>query len=143
MKMVICLQISTVFYRWKHYFSQLLIVHFINAVRETDLQTTEPLESVASPLERRLHNEEFHNLYASPNIISDRINDDEMVGTCSTHGRDEMHTRLWPENLKGRHYLEDLNVDRRITLEWMIRKRDGNLWMAYICIRTGISFGFW
>jgi hypothetical protein len=37
---------------------------------------------------RRLHNEELHNLYGSPNIIR-VIKEDEMDGSCSTDGRDE------------------------------------------------------
>jgi hypothetical protein len=37
---------------------------------------------------RRLHSEELHNLYASPNIIwGDQIEEDEMSGACSTLGR--------------------------------------------------------
>jgi len=36
---------------------------------------------------RRLHNEELHNLYASPSIIrSDQVKGDEMGGACSMHG---------------------------------------------------------
>jgi hypothetical protein len=38
---------------------------------------------------RKLHNEELHNLYSSPNIISDQINEDEMGVVCSTHGGGE------------------------------------------------------
>jgi hypothetical protein len=37
---------------------------------------------------RKLHNEELHNLYSSPDIIrQDKAN--EMGGTCGTHGRGE------------------------------------------------------
>jgi hypothetical protein len=36
---------------------------------------------------RKLHNEERHDLYSSPNIV--RIIKDEMGGTCSTNGREE------------------------------------------------------
>jgi len=38
---------------------------------------------------RRLHNEELHNLYATQNIISDKIKMDEMSKACSLHRRDE------------------------------------------------------
>jgi hypothetical protein len=31
-----------------------------------------------------------------------------------------MHTIFWSESLKGRDYLEDLGVDEKITLEWML-----------------------
>jgi hypothetical protein len=33
---------------------------------------------------KKLHNEELHNLYASPSIVKE----DEMGAVCSTHGRD-------------------------------------------------------
>jgi hypothetical protein len=33
------------------------------------------------------------------------------MGRISTHGRDEMHGKFWPESLKGRDLLEDLGVD--------------------------------
>jgi hypothetical protein len=34
----------------------------------------------------------------------------------------EMHTRFWFENLKGRDHSEDLGVDGRITLEFILWK---------------------
>jgi hypothetical protein len=43
------------------------------------------MESVAGGW-RRLHNEELHNLYASPNI---RVIKSRMGRTRSTHGRDD------------------------------------------------------
>jgi len=45
-----------------------------------------------------------------------------MGRTCSTHGRDEMHTKFWSVNLKGRDHSEDLWVDGRIILEQILRK---------------------
>jgi hypothetical protein len=33
---------------------------------------------------RRLHSEELHNLYASPNIVSDKVKT-EIGGACNTH----------------------------------------------------------
>jgi hypothetical protein len=35
---------------------------------------------------RKLHNEELHNLYSSPN---DQVKEDEMGRACSTHGKTE------------------------------------------------------
>jgi len=32
------------------------------------------------------------------------------------HGRDEMHTIFWLENLKGRDHLEDLGIDGKVML---------------------------
>jgi hypothetical protein len=41
---------------------------------------------------RRLHNEELHDLYASPNTkyySGNQIEEDGMDGPCNMHGRDE------------------------------------------------------
>jgi hypothetical protein len=35
---------------------------------------------------RKLHNEELHNLYSSPNIKNDQVKKDEMGRACSTNG---------------------------------------------------------
>jgi len=40
-----------------------------------------------------------------------------MGGACSTHRRDEMHTKFLLENQKGRDHSEDLGVDGKIILE--------------------------
>jgi hypothetical protein len=37
---------------------------------------------------RKLHNEEFHNLYSSPDIIR-QVKANEVGEACSTHGRGE------------------------------------------------------
>jgi len=50
-----------------------------------------------------MHTEELLNLFPSPNIISDQIENDEMAGRCSTHGKDEKYiTKFWSENLNGK-----------------------------------------
>jgi hypothetical protein len=39
---------------------------------------------------RKLHNEELRDLYSSPSIIrNDQVEEDEMVGACSTNGGEE------------------------------------------------------
>jgi len=43
---------------------------------------------------RRLPNEELHDFYASPNIISNQIKEDEIDRACSTQGRSER----WMQN---------------------------------------------
>jgi hypothetical protein len=68
---------------------------------------------------RKLHNEELHNLYTSPNIIrviKSRM--EEMSRACSMHGDMGMHEKLWSEDLKGRNHTEDIHVDGKIILEW-------------------------
>jgi len=59
---------------------------------------------------RRLRNEELCNLYASPNII--RVIKPRRMRWVG-HGRDEM---------EGRDHLEDLCVDGKIILEWILWK---------------------
>jgi hypothetical protein len=41
---------------------------------------------------RKLHSEELHILYASPNIIR-QIKENEVGGTCSMHGRREEYVQ--------------------------------------------------
>jgi hypothetical protein len=43
-----------------------------------------------------------------------------------------MHTIFRFENLKGRDNLEDLAVDGKIILEWILRKNGGRLWTRII-----------
>jgi hypothetical protein len=38
---------------------------------------------------RKLHNEELHNLYSSPNIKNDEVKEDERGRECSTNGGEE------------------------------------------------------
>jgi hypothetical protein len=46
-----------------------------------------------------------------------------MGGICSTHRKDEKClTIFWLENLNGRDHFEDLGVDVRILLEWILEK---------------------
>jgi hypothetical protein len=59
----------------------------------------------------------------------------EVHGTCSTHGRDEKCIQNFGRELKGRA-LENLDVDRRIILEWILGKQDGVLWIGFTWLRV-------
>jgi hypothetical protein len=50
-----------------------------------------------------------------------------------------MRTKFWSGNLKVRNRLEDLGVDRRIMLDWMLGKEDGKVWTGFIWLRAGTS----
>jgi hypothetical protein len=54
----------------------------------------------------KLHQEEFHNLFISPDIAKHgEIKDDGIGGKCSTNRRSEMCAKLWLESFKGRDHL--------------------------------------
>jgi hypothetical protein len=55
-------------------------------------------------LKRKLHNEELHVFYSSPNIIR-QITSRRM--RWPGHGREEKHTRFWWESPKERDLLKD------------------------------------
>jgi hypothetical protein len=72
---------------------------------------------------RRLHNKDLHNLYASPNIrviISRRLH---WMGHVVCMGELRNPHRILAENVNGRDNMEDLHVDGRILLEWIVGKR--------------------
>jgi hypothetical protein len=40
----------------------------------------------------------------------------------STHGEMKMHTKIWLENVKGRGHSEELGVEGKTILEWVLGK---------------------
>jgi hypothetical protein len=52
---------------------------------------------------RKLHNEELHNLYSSPNIIR-IIKSRRMCRACSTNGAKRNAIGYWWESQKGRDH---------------------------------------
>jgi hypothetical protein len=53
--------------------------------------------------------------------------------------RSEMHTGFCGKNLKEGDCFENLGIDWRIILEWVLRKHDGRMWTGFIWLRTGAS----
>jgi hypothetical protein len=43
------------------------------------------------------------------------------------------------ENLKGRDHADDLGVDGKIILEWILWKEGGTLWTGFIWLRIGTN----
>jgi hypothetical protein len=73
---------------------------------------------------RRLHNEELHNLYTSPDIIRViKARGVRLAGRVERMGQTKKCIQyFWVENLKGRDFLEDPGGNERIILEWMLGK---------------------
>jgi hypothetical protein len=68
-----------------------------------------------------VHNEELQNLHSSPYII--RVIKPRMQWMWRVWGR---HIQGFSGgNLKERHHLEDLSIDGRLILKWMLRKQGG------------------
>jgi hypothetical protein len=55
----------------------------------------------------------FLRIYYSHNYLP---KEDKMGRACSKH------TKFWSENLKGRDHVEDVDIDRRIILQWILGK---------------------
>jgi hypothetical protein len=74
---------------------------------------------------RKLHNEEFSDLYSLPNIVrvvkSRRI---RRAGNVAHMGRGKAYTGFWWRNLKEREHWGDVDADGRIILRWILRKWD-------------------
>jgi hypothetical protein len=72
---------------------------------------------------RRLHNEELHNLYESPNIIrvikSRKI---RWTGHVACKGELRNSYSILVRKPEGKDHLEDLGVDGEIILEWISEK---------------------
>jgi hypothetical protein len=70
---------------------------------------------------RKLHNDELHDLYSSPNIVrvikSRRM---RWAGHVARMGRGEVLTGFWLGGPKARDHWEDLGVGGRITLRWIL-----------------------
>jgi hypothetical protein len=43
------------------------------------------------------------------------------------------------QNLKGRDHLEDLGVDGKTTLQWILEEQDRKVWNGFIYLRKGSS----
>jgi hypothetical protein len=52
-----------------------------------------------------------------------------------------MHIQFWFENLKGRNHSEDLGVEGRIILEWILGECGGKVWPGFMWLNIGTSGG--
>ena len=87
---------------------------------------------------RKLHNEGLSDLYSLPNIVrvvkSRRM---RWVGHVARMGRGEVCTGFWRRNPRERDHWGDPDVDGRIILRWIFRKREGVVGTEWSWVRIG------
>jgi hypothetical protein len=85
---------------------------------------------------RRLHNEELHDVYSSPNVIrvirSIRM---KWAGHVACVGERRGAFRVLVGNLRKRIHLEDLGIDGKIIIKWILKKWGGEAWTRLIWLR--------
>jgi hypothetical protein len=53
-----------------------------------------------------------------------------------------MHIGIWWERFNEIHHFEDVDVDGRIILRWILEKYNGVVWTGgFICLKIGTSGG--
>jgi len=80
---------------------------------------------------RKLHNEELHDLYSSPNIVwVIKLRRMRWTGhkASKRERRGGVYTGFWWGNLRERDHLGDPGIDGRIVLRWILRKWDVGVW---------------
>jgi hypothetical protein len=77
---------------------------------------------------RKLHNEELHILYSSPNIIR-QIKSRRMrwAGRVARMGEERNRKGFSWESPKERNHLEDQGVDGRMESEWILGRMAGGV----------------
>jgi hypothetical protein len=87
---------------------------------------------------RKLHNEELHNLFSSPNIIR-QIKSRRMkwVGHEARTGEERKCTKLRWKSPKERGHSEDRGVDGRMGSEWIFVRLATRMWSGFSWLRIG------
>jgi hypothetical protein len=101
-----------------------------------------PKRDKATVERRKLHNEELHDMYSSPNILR-MIKSRRMrwARHVARMGRGEACTRFWWENLRERDHWGDPGIDGRIILRRIMRKWDVGIWTGLSWLRIETDGG--
>jgi hypothetical protein len=91
---------------------------------------------------KKMHTEELHILYSSPNIIR-QIKSRRMswAGHVACMGEEGNCKRCWWETQNERHYLEDQGIDGRKGSEWLLGRLAGGVYSGSSWLRIGTGGG--
>jgi hypothetical protein len=89
---------------------------------------------------KKLHNDELHGLFSSPNIVR-VIKSSRMRGAGHVARMGEVFTGFWFGGTKGRDHWEDLGLDRRITLRWTLGRQGSMGRTGFFWLRIGSGGG--
>jgi hypothetical protein len=91
---------------------------------------------------RKLHSEELHNLYSSPDIIR-QVKSRRMrrAGHVARMGEGRKVYKVWWESLKERDHWEDQGVGGKMGSEWILGRLAWGVRIGFDWLRTGTSGG--
>jgi hypothetical protein len=84
---------------------------------------------------RKLHNEELHNLYSSPDIIR-QVKSRRMRWAGHVTRLGEEYTRFWWESPKERDHSEDQGVGGKMGSECILGRLARGVWIGFDWLRT-------
>jgi hypothetical protein len=86
---------------------------------------------------RKLHSEELHIVYSSPDIIiqikSRRV---RWAGHVARMGEEQKGTMFWWESPKGRDHSQEQRVGGKMGSEWILERFAGG-WIGFDWLRIG------
>ena len=91
---------------------------------------------------RKLHNEELNDLFSSPNIVRViKLRRMRWAGHVARVEEGRGVHKFWWGNLSEKDHWGDQDVDGRIILRWIFRKREGFVGTGWSWLRIGTAGG--